>query len=543
VDTSQPTTVIGFNGVPCTEQALRDAVAKGGTITFSCKSTPTIPITQTIQFPVDKDTTIDGGNVVTLDGGNLDAGNSTGTRIFSFNGPNSRMTKTTVTLQHIAIDNGNATGTPIAMASAPCSQGTKTDGGGGGIYVHDGILHVIDVSFTGNQAAALGPDVGGGAIFADGSLDVTIVSSQFTGNGGSNGGAIGSLNSDLTLVEDVFSNNQARGSGANSINTTSCSVAGGQVGNGGNGGAVVIDGGSDGTVTVCGCNFGHNSAGALGGGLFRAADNMTQTVNMDQTEFDANTAAQAGGAMYVHNCNLNISASTFATNSAPSAGGIQADATKINFVNDTFSNNSATMGAGGALALASGGGGGGGGGGDSGGGGGGGSDSGGGGGSDSGGGDGGSGNGGTGNSGTGSGGTIQSCTFAENHADYKMGGSAAAIAGAMVTINDTIFWDNQTMDCMSPMTCQNTNNTGQANLQWPNRHMICTDADPPCTSSGTMFADALLGALKMLGGPTQTMVPMAMSPAIGAGMGCPATDQRGVPRKTSGCTVGAVEVP
>jgi hypothetical protein len=481
-------------GIPCTEQALRDAVTKGGKIKFYCPSTPTIAITQTIQLPIDKDTTIDGGSVVALDGGgNGDAG--VGTRIFSFNSPNYRATKTTVTLQHIDILNGNATGTPIPMAPAPCSQGTNIDGGGGGIFIRDGVLHVIDVTFTNNQAAPLGPDVGGGAIYALGSLDVTIVNSHFVGNGASNGGAIGSLNSDLTLVKDNFDNNQAKGSGANSVNTMSCSIDGGQVGNGGNGGAVAIDGGSDGTVTICGCNFSHNGAGALGGGVSRTADNMMQTVNVDQTGFTTNTAAQGGGAMYIHNCNLNVTASTLSQNSAPSAGAIQADATKINFVNDTFWNNSATTGIGGALAIYS------------------------------------------------NGGTIQSATFAENHADHVTGGFAAAIAGAMLTINDTIFWRNQSMDCNNPMTCQNASNTGQANLQSPARHMICTDPDQPCTSSGTTFADAMLAPLRTTGGPTQTMLPMMGSPAIGAGKSCPMTDQRGVVRKPDGCTVGAVEVP
>ncbi len=42
------------------------------------------------------------------------------------------------------------------------------------------------------------------------------------------------------------------------------------------------------------------------------------------------------------------------------------------------------------------------------------------------------------------------------------------------------------------------------------------------------------------GGPTETMMPGAGSPAIGKGTGCPATDQRGDPRGAA-CTLGAVE--
>ena len=56
--------------------------------------------------------------------------------------------------------------------------------GGGAIEVRDARLHVIDVEFRDNAAASPGPDVGGGAIHATGSLDVTVVGSRFVGNTG-----------------------------------------------------------------------------------------------------------------------------------------------------------------------------------------------------------------------------------------------------------------------------------------------------------------------------------------------------------------------
>lgn len=55
----------------------------------------------------------------------------------------------------------------------------------------------------------------------------------------------------------------------------------------------------------------------------------------------------------------------------------------------------------------------------------------------------------------------------------------------------------------------------------------------------------LLGPLAGNGGPTQTMALQAGSPAIdgGDGAGCPATDQRGVPRPGgAACDVGAFEI-
>ncbi|MDP9148891.1 MAG: hypothetical protein M3O36_02965, partial [Myxococcota bacterium] len=480
-DTSMPTTIVGTGTASsCTEQALAAAVAKGGIITFYCGSA-TIKVTQTIQLPIDKDTVIDGANKVSLDGGGK-------TRILQFMGPGSRATTTSVTLQHLDIVHGNAT-------PGACSQG-NTDaggtGGGGGIFVHDGKLHVIDVRFTDNQST--GPSVGGGAIYAEASLDVTAVGSTFTSNGGSNGGAIRSVNSDLTLVDDTFATNQATGSGCG---VDGGSVDGGQSPNGGNSGAIGVSGTTDGPLTVCGCVFASNSAVGYGGALGRSADGVMQTVSIDQTTFDGNTASQ-GGAMNIHNCNLDITASTISNNSASGAGGIQADNTKINFVNDTFAGNAttATTGIGGAMTL------------------------------------------------LGNGGTIQSCTFADNHADHVPGAFAAAIAGGVtLTINDTIFWDNTSQECMSPMTCQTGSSTGQADLQWPSHHIACTmPPDPACAAGGTTFADANLSPIGWNGGPTQTLLPGAGSPANGAGTACPMTDQRGVSRKADGCTVGAVEM-
>jgi hypothetical protein len=197
----------------------------------------------------------------------------------------------------------------------------------------------------------------------------------------------------------------------------------------------------------------------------------------------------------MHNSLLNITASTFSNNSAPGAGAIQSDGTTIDFVNDTFSGNTATKGLGGALSL------------------------------------------------FGNGGTIRSSTFVGNQANAGSGYFAAAIAGGTVlTINDTIFENNTSQDCGAPMACQDGSSTGASDLQWPQNHVVCNSADSPC-ASGIKFASAALGSLANNGGPTQTALPGAGSPAIGAGTSCLATDQRGMPRKASGCTIGAVEVP
>src|SRR5437867_829267 len=66
----------------------------------------------------------------------------------------------------------------------------------------------------------------------------------------------------------TFAGNRATGTGANYIDA-SCHVRNGESGNGGNGGAVVIDGGEDFAVVVCGNVYTVNIAGALAGAFFR----------------------------------------------------------------------------------------------------------------------------------------------------------------------------------------------------------------------------------------------------------------------------------
>jgi hypothetical protein len=459
-------------------------------ITFDCGGTKTIKLTSELKPPKTKDTVIDGGGNITLDGQMM-------TRILHFDGGDYRKTTTTLTVQHITFTNAKVTGTPIPQAPPPCSQGYELDGGGAAILINDGMLHVIDVSFLGNQAAPLGPDVAGGGVYATGSLGVVVVGSRFVGNTASNGAAIGSLNSDLQVYDTTFSQNHALGNGANSISSM-CTVNGGEVGDGGNGGAISIDGGSDGTVTICGATFGSNTSGALGGAIFRTPDNAKQTTNVDRSTFDSNTAVQGGGAMYFHNSTLTITASTISNNSAPGAGGIQADGSTFDFTNVTFAANAATASLGGGFSL------------------------------------------------FGGDGKLVNCTFADNTANAGSGKFGAAIAGGTtLEIDNTVFSNNLSMDCGAPMACQDGTSTGAADLQWPQNHVVCMNADPPCAGGGaTTFADAMLGALADNGGSTQTMMPKTGSPAIGIGKACPATDQRGNPRKTpDGCTAGAVEAP
>jgi predicted outer membrane repeat protein len=492
-DASHPAaTVGGGDAGGCTEGALRAAVHAGGVVAFNCGGPVTIPISAEISVPTDRDTVIDGGGTVTLDGGGA-------TRILHFDSGDYRGmyggAQHTLTVQRIALSNAKATGTMMfPAASPPCSQGYQ-DGAGGAILMTSGILHVIDATFTNNQAATPGPDVGGGAIYTTGSVDTTIVGSQFVGNSASNGGAVGSLNSDLSLYDDTFTQNQALGEGANSTNGT-CPVVGGQreTGAGGNGGAVSIDGGDDGDDTICGCTFSMNSGHAIGGAIFRTPDGAQRTTTIDRSTFDGNTcsgtyngmATGQAGAMYFHNSHVVLTSSTVSNNSAPGSGGFFGDGTQLDATNTTFASNVATSGVGGAIATS---------------------------------------------------GSLTNCTFVGNEAHgTNYAAFAAALFGGTWTIHNTIFDRNVDNDNSNNESCSSdAMTTGDHDIQWPMGGL-----DSPCVP-GIAFADPMLGALANHGGPTMTALPAASASIIQTGTGCPTTDQTGLPRANP-CTLGALEV-
>jgi hypothetical protein len=284
---SNPTVIGNGTAASCTFAALSTAVGKGGVITFNCGGAVTIPITATMNLPTTKNTVIDGGNNVTLDGGHA-------VQILSFNSANFQANNNSLTLQHIALVNGKTTPTDlIPTAQPPCSQGYD-DGQGGALFMRDGNLFVIDCVFTGNEAAQLGPDTGGGAIYIEGSKNgAVIVGSTFTNNSGANAGAVGALFAELDIYNSLFQDNTATGHDANNNDASMCSaINNGQneIGSGGNGGAIYGDGNSF-NITLCGDAVLDNVAGqnAFGGGLFFTSDDMLGVLTIADTTMTGNT--------------------------------------------------------------------------------------------------------------------------------------------------------------------------------------------------------------------------------------------------------------
>jgi hypothetical protein len=485
------------NGTPqsCTGAALQAAVTAYPVITFNCgAAAATIPIASTIVVPTNRNTVIDGGGRVTLDGGGK-------ARIFLVKREDFRTNSLGLTLQHIVLANGKSTGSRYVAPSATnasCANGWA-DGGGGAIYVRDAMLHAIDVTFRNNRSASPGPDVAGGAIYAIASLDVAITGSTFDANAGANGGALGLLQSNGRLANNLFDGNQATGTGANYVGGAAQGCPGvaqaNQGGAGGNGGAIVIDGGSDTTQSVCGSTFVDGKANEFGGALFRTADGAPQPTLLDRDLFQGN-AARHGGALYIQNSKpLVITGSTFAGNSAVSAGAADLISDRLEITNSTFTANVATLGVGGALALSA----------------------------------------------PDAAGWIRNATFSGNKSSGGPGYFSAAIFGTPnFPVDNTVFANNLSNDAGSPMQCGFVPGAGTYDVQWPQKRQAGGLNDNLCVNA-IRFVDPQLGTLASSGGPTPTIAPAATSPLRKAGRNCPATDQRGVARSTAQCTIGAVE--
>jgi hypothetical protein len=318
VDVSKPTTVVG-TGTPasCTESALAAAVAAGGIVTFDCGSAP-VTITVTSELAVSKDTTIDGGKRVTLSGGKK-------TRIVHIASAWNVATPL-LTVQNLTFVDG---------FTSDVVDTSSTRQGGAAIFEDGGSLTVIDCTFDNNQCASTGQDVSGGAINGQGVGTLIVEGSTFTGNSGSNGGAIGTQDENVTVVNSTFVGNSATGTMGNP-------------GNGGDGGAMSYDGAMV-SWTMCGDTFQQNHANASGGAIFRVAYH-DEPVNIDRCTFDGNsvdpTSGNAGG-LYLEYATITMTATTISHNSANFGGGIWIGHDAIaKLSNDTIAGNTANMGGG-----------------------------------------------------------------------------------------------------------------------------------------------------------------------------------------------------
>lgn len=367
------------------------------------------------------------------------------------------------------------------------SSGDDVERGGGAIFRFGGSLTVLDSTFRGHRIAERGPDVAGGAIYSRGGGTTLIARSTFTSNRGANGGAIGSLVAGLTLLNVSLVGNAATGQGA-------------AAGNGGVGGAIYIDGAEEATV-LCGVAIRDNDANAIGGGLFRVSNTGTGTFRMDASTIRDNRAPDNGssiaGGLYLQGLDVAIAASTIAGNEARFAGGLYyGPGCRGSVTNTTIAGNTALSSLGGGAVFD---------------------------GSPS--------------------GLFLNVTFANNRAPGPEA-FAGATVGSGVTFRNVVIDGHEAGNDFTPISCLDRLDNGGGNVQWPVQRAGGGSDDPDalCTN-GILVQDPQLGPLADNGGPTPTLLPAAASPAVGRGVDCPSTDQRGEPRRRGACTSGAVEVP
>ncbi|MCA9692928.1 MAG: right-handed parallel beta-helix repeat-containing protein [Myxococcales bacterium] len=281
-------------------------------ITFNCGPNPvTIALNEMIVLPIDRDTIIDGGGLITLDAQGQ-------TRHFLFDHPDWMNNPNKIVLQRLTLINGSA---PLGQHfpqdpnNPNCAYGYK-DGSGGVLYVRNGVIHILDCEFRDNVAALEGPDVAGGAIYALGVPEVIISGSVFRRNRASNGGAIGMLFANPRIYNSVFEDNTAEGAGANYVEPGCPNFNHDEQGGaGGNSGAVVFDGLNDDTwvYEICGSVFRGNKANELGGALFRTPNAGVREMLIDRSVFDGNTAV-LGGVSFIKQNDVTVRGSTFMNN-------------------------------------------------------------------------------------------------------------------------------------------------------------------------------------------------------------------------------------
>ena len=259
------------------------AVAQGGLITFNCGAAPvTIGMTSTAKVFNDKpDVTIDGGGKVTLDGGGstriLYQNTCDSTQVFLTSACQNQE-RPRLSVQNIGFANGNATG---------ITAENDVGGGGGAIFVRGGQFKIVNARFTNNRCGPTGPDLGGGAVRAISlfnNLPVFVSGSTFggaadLGNSCSNGGALSGLFTSYTVLNSVFTHNDAIGSRANPAQANTPG--------GGSGGAIYNDGVAF-TLNIAGSIFRDNTANEGGGAVFFVGNGNTGTLTLTNSSFARN---------------------------------------------------------------------------------------------------------------------------------------------------------------------------------------------------------------------------------------------------------------
>ena len=293
--------VVG-SGTPdsCTEDAFATQLAAGGTVTFDCGGPATIAITGLFVGDANPKTVVDGGNQITLDGGNAN-------QIIWVGG-------SAASLPDVTFKN-------ITFANAKYDTGLNA----GGAIVNTGNLTLDGVTFVGNSAAGAG-----GAIFQEACVgclapSLTVTGCIFTGNSTGSGGAIDIEGGSFTASDAAFIGNSAASGGAIHFYL--------------NGGQAAIN------ATIRRCTFSANLASFSGGAIAQITGlGDTGSLTVVDSTFSGNTANgadPASAAALDVGAGTTLSSVTVAGNVAPHGVGVALSDTVV-VRNSIFANNAPT---------------------------------------------------------------------------------------------------------------------------------------------------------------------------------------------------------
>jgi hypothetical protein len=430
----------------------------------------------------------------------------------------------TATLTHVDF-NGSAAGEGgglYNLGQATLTNVTLTNnsafGSGGGLFNLAGTVTMIQVTFNNNRAFFA--DGGGVYVGTDGTVGMT--DALLINNSGERGGGV-YVNGGVALLNRVsFSDNEAELAGGavynyfGELSLNNGTISGGSAPAGGGlfslgtaalNGVTVSDneaGGEGGgvynvgTLTLGNVTVSGNEAASDGGGLFNDTDSIALLSNVTLSN---NDTGNSGGGLYHRGSSLILTNVTLHDNSADDSGGGLYNETLALLLGVTLSENSAMRG-GGLYNEA----------------------------------------------GTA---TVDNTTFSGNEASqggglYNYGGTTnltnVTLSGNSASLNGGgIHLDDGTVTAKNSIVANSP--SGGNCLGTPTNNGFNLADDTTC--GFTLVSSMELGPLTFNGGPTQTHLPLAGSPAINfVSSGCPPlnTDQRGAARPVGAwCDAGAVE--
>ena len=265
---------------PCTEQGLRDAIAKGGgPHTFSCNG----PVMTRAALVIDNDVILDGEDGLTIDG-------QDDHRVFLVTqGVAAELRRMTVTKGLAGVLGG---GGILNQGDLTLTAATVSGNRGGGI-INEGTLSMADSSVSFNTASS--PSHTSGGLSNTGTA--TLMSSTVSNNGARFGAGGIANTGTLVATNSIVSENTAESNGGGVVNggmltltntTVSDNTAESSEGGGiANGAALTLV-----NSTVSG------NAAAIGGGITNNGEPHTTSVVMTNSTVSGNTATLEGGGIY-----------------------------------------------------------------------------------------------------------------------------------------------------------------------------------------------------------------------------------------------------